>query len=73
MSKVDVVVPNMGISMMTGVAFARIYGKGFIRRVELTYTDGSTESAKLTNDEIADGKTNFFQFVSMVQKERSKP
>lgn len=70
MSKVDVVVPNMAVSMMSGVAFVRIYGKGFLRRVELNYTDGRTESARLSKDEIEDGKTNFFEFVSMVQKER---
>ena len=69
MSKVDVVVPNMAVSIMSGVAFVRIYGKGFLRRVELNYTDGRTESARLSKDEIEDGKTNFFEFVSMVQKE----
>ena len=70
---VKVIVPNMAVSMMSGVAFARIYGRGSPRRVEIVYTDGLTESAYLTQANITEGEETFFSLVSLVQEARIQP
>ena len=67
MKKHEIVVAPTVHAMLTGAIWAKIYGKGSPRVVELTYTDGTTESAYLTAEEIAAGKENWFSMVSAVQ------
>lgn len=64
----QILVPPMAISLMTGAVYARDI-KG--RKIELTYTDGQTESAK-TGKRIADYGDDFFTVVSDVQSKRTK-
>lgn len=62
-----VIVPPTVQVMMSGVMLARVYPSG---NVQLQYTDGNTESALLTAQQLAEGRDNFFSLVSAVQSMR---
>lgn len=67
LDNVTMVVPPMIQVMMTGVQFARIFGNG---RVQLTYEDCETESARISAEQLSAGRDNFFSLVSAVQSKR---
>lgn len=53
--------------MMSGVKMARIFASGV---VQLSYVDGTSESANLTNEQLTAGRDNWFSLVSSVQSAR---
>ena len=64
----EIIVPPTIQVMLTGAAFAQIFGSGSPRVVRLTYTDNTTEEAYLTAEEIAKGRDNWFAMVGAVQR-----
>lgn len=63
------VVPPIVVCSMCGVKLAKIFASG---QVLLEYLDGETESATLTEAQLAAGRENFFCLVSTVQSYRPK-
>jgi hypothetical protein len=63
------IVPPKIVGMMCGVSYARIFPSG---KVQLTYTDNTTETATLTAQQLEEGRENFFSFVSDVQDQRPR-
>lgn len=61
------VVPPTVVAMMCGVKWADINAYG---NVKLVYEDDTTESAFLTDAQLAHGRENFFSLVSGVQSYR---
>ena len=61
------IVPPNVTGLMCGVIFAKIFAGD---RVQLTYHDGETESARISKADIAASKDNFFTLVSAVQAKR---
>lgn len=63
------IVPSNVIVMMTGVKYAKKFASG---RIELTYTDDTTESARCKETDNLDPNGDFFSIVSAVQSRRKE-
>lgn len=66
----ELIMPPAITVMMSGVCGLTIDEDE--SHVQLEYTDGTLESAELTAEEIEEGRTNFFAFVSAVQSRRKE-
>lgn len=60
-------VPTKVQSLMCGVLYIDLLKHN---RAKLVYTDGTTETAHLSDAQITAGHANFFAFVSAVQSQR---